>query len=72
MADIFVYYTDLPQHVHEMVTSCCDGYTVYIDKNLSEEMRIDAFLHAVGHIYRNDFEKVDVSTIEQDAHVLKL
>ena len=68
MADVFVYYTDLPEHIHEMVSPCWEGYTVYIDKNLSEEMRINAFLHAVGHIYQNDFEKADVAMIEKEAH----
>lgn len=65
--DIFVYLVDMP--VREAVTPC-DGfcYTVYINARLSDSERQRAFLHALGHIQRGDFEKEDADQIERCAH----
>lgn len=51
-----------------MVTPCGDGYTVYINVKLSYHDRVKAYHHAIEHIDRNDWEKVDVQEIEKDAH----
>lgn len=66
--DIFVYLVDMP--VREAVTPC-DGfcYTVYINARLSDSERQRAFLHALRHILRDDWERDDVQTIEAEAHL---
>lgn len=64
MDDVYTYLVRLPEQIDEMVVPCLDGYTVYIDQNLTAERRISAFHHAVRHILRGDFEKADVGQIE--------
>ena len=66
--DIFVYLVDMP--VREAVAPC-DGfcYTVYINARLSDSERQRAFLHALGHIQRGDWERDDVQMIEAEAHL---
>ena len=68
MDDVYVYLINMPPHVHEFVTPCCDGYTVYIDKKLSADKRTQAYNHALGHIQHNDFSKILVGEIEVIAH----
>ena len=68
MDNVYVYLTDLPDGIHEVVTPCSDGYTVYIDSALDQEHRVRAYNHAMGHIKENDFEKSDVNQIEYEAH----
>jgi len=68
MDDIYVYVVDLPDKINEMVTPCEGGYTVYINKKLSEYKALRAFHHAVGHVVYNDWEKSAVQTIEREAH----
>lgn len=70
MDDIFVYFVPFPPTVHEMVTPCADGYTIYIADWLDEEHRIKAYEHALTHIRNNDFEKDNVQEIEMVAHGL--
>ena len=70
MDDIFVYFVPFPPTVHEMVTPCADGYTIYIADWLDEAHRIKAYEHALDHIRRNDFEKDNVQEIEMVAHGL--
>ena len=65
--DIFVYLVDMP--VREAVTPCgAFSYTVYINARLSDSERQRAFLHALGHIQRGDFEREDADMIEAVAH----
>ncbi len=68
MADVYVYYVDLPEGVNEMVTPCLSGYTIYIDKNLTFEERKAAYMHALTHVKDEDFQKTDVQDIEVSAH----
>lgn len=68
MADVYVYIVDLPDRVDEMVTPCIDGYTVYLNARLSYAGRVRAYLHAVRHIERNDFERANVQEIETETH----
>ena len=69
MDNIYVYFVSLPATtIHEIVLPCCDGYTIYIDDRLSHEQQVAAYRHALEHIRRNDFEKVDVDEIEHEAH----
>ena len=65
--DAYVYYTDLPDGINEMVTPCLDGYNIYIDKNLTHEKMEKAYRHALSHI-ENDFHGGDVQQIENKAH----
>ena len=66
MDDVFTYLIPLPDGIHEMVTPCADGFTVYIDADLDEAHRIKAYRHALRHIELNDFEKEDVGNIEAE------
>lgn len=68
MDDVFIYFIDLPPKVSEAVTPCLDGYTIYINQNLSRDRQLKAYQHAIRHITNNDFEKSDVQQIEIDAH----
>ena len=62
----YVYLVDLP--VDEMVAPCSDGYTIYLNARLSYRGRVKAYLHALEHIERSDWEKTDVQKIEAEAH----
>ena len=66
MVDVFTYLVELPDQIEEMVVPCLDGYTVYIDQNLTAERRVSAFRHALRHILRGDHEKADVGQIERE------
>lgn len=68
MDDVYVYCVDLPSGIHEMVTPCADGFTVYLNNADSEFRKKKAFEHAIAHIRNNDFGKVDVQGIEMIAH----
>lgn len=71
--DIFVYLNDnMPDGAREMVCPNPDGtYTVLINGSLDAGSQTEAFWHAVGHIERSDFERVEiygVQQIEAEAH----
>ena len=68
MDDIFVYAIDLPPSIHEYIMPCADGYTVYINRNLCERKRFEAFEHAMTHIRNGDFDRFNVQEIECSAH----
>lgn len=68
MGDVYIYIVDLPDRVDEMVTPCIDGYTVYLNARLSYAGRVRAYLHAMRHIERNDFERANVQEIETETH----
>lgn len=68
MDNIYVYLVDLPTTVPEMVAPCCGGFTIYLNARLSYQDRVKAYLHALGHVERNDWEKNDVQLIEKEAH----
>lgn len=71
MDDIFVYLTDLPDGIREMVVPCGDGnYTVYLSAKMDDAHRIKAYQHALDHIHNHDFQKTDVQQIEAAAHGL--
>lgn len=69
--DIFIYYAELPKGIHEIVIPGCEGYTIYIDKNLCQEEKMHAYRHALSHIKDGDFSKADVQKIELNAHASK-
>lgn len=45
-----------------------DSYTVFIDAKLGRQQQQEVFMHEIGHVKRNDFEKCNVQTIESYAH----
>lgn len=69
---IVVVYKEFPkgsEGVHEIVTQNNDlSYTVFIDENLTSEGKDAAYLHALRHIFQDDFGKLDASAIEKSAH----
>lgn len=68
MDDIFVYLVDLPPKVAEMITPCENGFTVYLNSRLSYQDRVKAYMHALKHVERNDWNKDNVQMIEKEAH----
>ena len=68
MDNIYVYVVDLPPHVHEMITPCADGFTVYLDARLSRIGQMRAYDHALRHIKQNDFDRQNVQHIEFYTH----
>lgn len=68
MDNVYVYVVNMPPKIHEFVTPCADGYTIYIDDKLSPNAKIDAYNHALKHIVCGDFDKLDVQSIEINAH----
>lgn len=70
MDNVYTYVVNMPPKVHEFVTPCADGYTIYIDEKLSHDARLKAYDHAMHHIRDGDFDKDDVQSIETNAHTL--
>ena len=66
--DIYVYPTNLPIGVREMVAPCVDGYTVYVNCRYSKEEQLGSYLHAVQHIAECDWDKENVQEIESQRH----
>ena len=69
MDSIFLYFVKLPDGIDEVVMPCFEGYTVYIDENLSEQKQLKAYAHAMHHIRNHDFERGDVQEIESENHI---
>lgn len=67
---IFVHLIDFGVNsVSETVTQNADGtFSIFINARLDHETQQRAYIHALAHIYRNDFEKFDVDTIEYECH----
>lgn len=74
MDNVYVYLTgELPAGIHELVTPCTDGYTVYIDEHLDDNHRLDAYNHALEHIKNRDFDIDNARTVQEmetEAHGL--
>ncbi len=71
MNDTFVYFASLPAGVDEIVVPCLDGFTVYIDENLSLDRQKKAYTHALEHIANGDFDydnTASVHEVELKAH----
>ena len=69
--DVYVYMTELPEGIHEAVTPCLGGFTVYINDQLTYEESMKAYKHAMYHILNEDFDKSDVQQIEAEAHRMR-
>lgn len=70
MDRIFVYLVKLPDGIDEAVSPCLEGYTIYIDERLTNEMMIMAYDHAMFHIDNGDCynETLTASQKEIRAH----
>lgn len=67
----YVYRVPMPDAVHEAVTPGYDDtYTVYINEKLDQDAARAAYEHARRHIDRDDFDQVDVQSIESGNHIL--
>lgn len=55
MDEIYVYLVGMEPGVHEAITPCMDGYTIYLDKNLTREQLVKEYNHAISHIENGDF-----------------
>ena len=71
MIDYQVQLTTFPDtKTKEAVSENNDGsYTIFIETSLSKEAQQKAFMHAMKHIFGNDFEKIDINEIENQAHL---
>lgn len=57
--------------IKETVTSNEDGsYTIFLNSRFTQEQLNDAYIHAIGHIDRNDFNKGSADVVEAYAHGL--
>ena len=72
---VFPYLSgDLPDGIHEMVTPCADGYTIYINARLDREHQMKAYHHALQHILNGDFDADNIRSVQEmeaDAHGLE-
>ena len=69
MDEIYLYYIDIPGTTNEMVIPCYNGYTIYIDIKLSHSEKVDAYYHAMRHIYGDDWHSVKTADqIEARCH----
>ena len=67
--DVNIVLQDFPEGGNEMVCLNEDGsYTILINARLSRESQVDAYVHAIDHIEKKDFQKTDVQSIEYEAH----
>lgn len=64
-----IYIRIIPDlKVNEMIAPCENGYSVYIKEELPEEKKVEALYHAYMHKQGNDFSKLDIQSIESNAH----
>lgn len=69
MRGIVIVLIPLNYKVREcVVPNQDDTFTVFLNANLSDERRIEAYRHALRHIFGDDFGKTDVQSIECNAH----
>lgn len=70
MIDYHVELIKFPSSkTHEAVTINEDGSaTIFINKNDCKEMQRRRFLHAIRHLFEEDFSKSNVQEIEASAH----
>ncbi len=71
MDDVFTYCVSLPPKVKGFTVPCADGYTIYLNKNLTHEAMLKTYQHELNHVTGRDFEKSNVQAIESTAHKRK-
>lgn len=71
MNEIYVYQARLPKNIKEAVLPCVGGFTIYLNENLSEKQKKEAYDHALKHIELGHFDITcdkDVQQMELEAH----
>ena len=68
MTNTFVYIVDMPSGIHEIVTPCPDGYTIYLNAADTKERQQESYRHAIMHSTDDDFSRDKVALIESVAH----
>lgn len=70
--EIFVHLLDFKESIaKETITENPDGsYSIFINSRLNKEQQVNAYLHALSHITRLDFEKKEyfADLLEYYAH----
>ena len=66
--NIYLYFVPLPVGIHEMITPCFDGYTIYLNSVDTYEQHKKSFFHAIKHIFSDDFDHSNIQDIEANAH----
>ena len=62
---IGVYYMDMPSRVEEQVIFNADGsFSIFLNSRLNFERQMLAYQHALEHIMRDDFNKIDMDVDE--------
>lgn len=62
---IGVYYMDMPSRVEEQVIFNADGsFSIFLNSRLNFERQMLAYQHALEHIMRDDFSKIDMDVDE--------
>lgn len=66
-ADYFIYLAPLPVGIHALVSDNGDStYTMYLNESEDYEHWLDAYIHELWHIIRNDFTNgVPIQIVEQ-------
>ena len=60
---------DMDTGIYEQVSQNSDGsYTIFLNSRYNDTVLREAYLHAIGHIKRHDWEKTDVQEVEAIAH----
>jgi len=65
LEDVSVHVINMENLVEEQVVKNEDGsYSIFINARLSTNRQREAYLHALQHIYRDDFSGSDADAIE--------
>lgn len=60
---------DMEIGIYEQISQNSDGsYTIFLNSRYNDTVLREAYLHAIGHIKRHDWEKTDVQEVEAIAH----
>ena len=58
LENIFVHYLNMPTSVKSNVTHNEDGsYSIFINARLSQNQQINAYMHEIDHILKDDFNR---------------
>lgn len=70
MEDINVQFIDMDTKIPEqIVKNQDDSYTIFLNSKLSHDEQLKSYSHALMHIRRNDFDKENADSIEENAHM---
>lgn len=73
LEDINVQLIDMDTKIPEqIVKNQDDSYTIFLNSKLSHDEHLKSYSHALMHIRRNDFDKEDADSIENDAHNMEI